>query len=588
MSVRINQSHSDSLKSHKELTDIGTHTHEEIDFSIAEVEGARGSELSLGDRINKIETTANDNKITVEDHEERLTNLEETVTKHENRLDNYERDALVLVKDVATLQTNQNDHEKRLSLAETEIKNARGAEASVGDRFESLEQYIDEVAKQPITDLSVTNPVYEDATNSVVVTIQAGRASINKSIVDKFTQNLSIPDITANTSYYIFLHEDGSYSYGTDNQEPDNAIIIGGIDVGLSPTTALTATDFRYFLTKGSVEVDVADLQEKVANLETDVDGHKTSITNQGKAITAMQTDLDKVVREVKDSREDKNGVVYDALKDRLDNMQSRLELAESRGTMEHQSVFHFTSPPDTRLSSQRDFTIPKYVIGSNSAEVFLDGIRMDVLDDYIEYSETVIRFTFDVPKEARVTVIGRGSIINTTSITDYTYYPDGKVHTETVTGGINRTIEYFYDVNGNVERQAITESNGQLKSIEYQRDSAGKVEREINNGAMYYVLQGGDTYDDTDVRRRITFLEGTGLDLDIKYNYFSNGDIESEEVYNTGVTPQLLKKTSFTYNDDGTVATETLIYDGQGVKKTFEYDAAGNITGTRIRKVVI
>lgn len=535
MSVRINQSHSDSLKSHKELTDIGTHTHEEIDFSIAEVEGARGSELSLGDRINKIETTANDNKITVEDHEERLTNLEETVTKHENRLDNYERDALVLVKDVATLQTNQNDHEKRLSLAETEIKNARGAEASVGDRFESLEQYIDEVAKQPITDLSVTNPVYEDATNSVVVTIQAGRASINKSIVDKFTQNLSIPDITANTSYYIFLHEDGSYSYGTDNQEPDNAIIIGGIDVGLSPTTALTATDFRYFLTKGSVEVDVADLQEKVANLETDVDGHKTSITNQGKAITAMQTDLDKVVREVKDSREDKNGVVYDALKDRLDNMQSRLELAESRGTMEHQSVFHFTSPPDTRLSSQRDFTIPKYVIGSNSAEVFLDGIRMDVLDDYIEYSETVIRFTFDVPKEARVTVIGRGSIINTTSITDYTYYPDGKVHTETVTGGINRTIEYFYDVNGNVERQAITESNGQLKSIEYQRDSAGKVEREINNGAMYYVLQGGDTYDDTDVRRRITFLEGTGLDLDIKYNYFSNGDIESEEVYTTG-----------------------------------------------------
>lgn len=53
-------------------------------------------------------------------------------------------------------------------------------------------------------------------------------------------------------------------------------------------------------------------------------------------------------------------------------------------------------------------------------------------------------------------------------------------------------------------------------------------------------------------------------------------------------MTPQLLKKTSFTYNDDGTVATETLIYDGQGVKKTFEYDATGNITGTKIRKVVI
>ena len=115
--------------------------------------------------------------------------------------------------------------------------------------------------------------------------------------------------------------------------------------------------------------------------------------------------------------------------------MQSRLELAESRGTMEHQSVFHFTSAPNSRLSTTRDFQVPRYVIGSNSAEVFLDGIRMDAGDDYIEYNDTLIRFTFDVPKEARVTVIGRGSIINTTSVTEYTYYPDGKVHTEKIDG---------------------------------------------------------------------------------------------------------------------------------------------------------
>ncbi|WMT39276.1 hypothetical protein RE628_17645 [Paenibacillus sp. D2_2] len=71
-------------------------------------------------------------------------------------------------------------------------------------------------------------------------------------------------------------------------------------------------------------------------------------------------------------------------------------------------------------------------------------------------------------------------------------------------------------------------------------------------------------------------------------YNYFSNGDIESEEVFSSVITPQLLKKTSFTYNTDGTVETETLVYDGRGVKKTFEYDASGNIKGVKIRKVVI
>ncbi|SOC58810.1 hypothetical protein [Paenibacillus sp. RU26A] len=111
---------------------------------------------------------------------------------------------------------------------------------------------------------------------------------------------------------------------------------------------------------------------------------------------------------------------------------------------------------------------------------------------------------------------------------------------------------------------------------------------REINNGAEYYVLQGGDTFDDTDIRRRIDFLEGSALELDVVYNYYSNGDIESEEVFSVNVTPQLLKRTSFTYNTDGTVKTETMIYDGRAVQKAFEYDPIGNIKQVKIRKVVI
>lgn len=588
MSVRINQSHTSSARSHKELSDIGVRTHTEIDSYLAELDDARGFEVSLGDRITLVEESANVSRDKVNDHEQRLGDVETTVTSNNSRLDDVQQDILTVRADVNVLSRNQDDHEKRLSLAEIEIKEARGAESSLDHRFDTLEKVIEVVSKQPIQDLGITNPTYLSMYNSVQVTINAGRASINKVIVDQFTQTFSIPDIKANTSYYIFLHEDGRYSYCIKKEEPQDAIIIGGLDVGVSPTTSLTAMDFRYFLTKGSIENDMSGLGERVSGLETTVGKHTTTIVTHDAAIKAMQTELETTSKEVVVSREDKNGVVYDALKDRLDNMQSRLELAESRGTMEHQSVFHFTSSPNSRLSITRDFQVPRYVIGSNSAEVFLDGIRMDVGDDYIEYSDTLIRFRFDVPKEARVTVIGRGSIINTTSVTDYTYYPDGKIHREKINGGINRTIEYFYSMDGNLERQEITESNGQIKSIEYQRDVTGKVMRETNNGAEYYVLQGGDTFDDTYIRRRIDFLEGSALELDVVYNYYSNGDIESEEVFSVNVTPQLLKRTSFTYNADGTVKTETLIYDGRGVQKAFEYDAIGNIKQVKIRKVVI
>ncbi|SLJ91512.1 MULTISPECIES: hypothetical protein [unclassified Paenibacillus] len=588
MSVRINQSHTSSARSHKELSDIGVRTHTEIDSYLAELDDARGSKVSLGDRITLVEESAKVSRDKVNDHEQRLGDVETIVTSNNSRLDDVQQDILTVRADVNVLSKNQDDHEKRLSLAEIEIKEAHGEEVSINQRFDTLEKVIEVVSKQPIQDFAITNPTYLSMYNSVQVTINAGRASINKVIVDQFSQTFSIPDITANTSYYIFLHEDGRYSYSIKKEEPQDAIIIGGLDVGVSPTTSLTAMDFRYFLTKGSIENDMSALGERVSSLETTVGMHTTTIVTHDAEIKAMQTELETTSKEVVVSREDKNGVVYDALKDRLDNMQSRLELAESRGTMEHQSVFHFTSSPNSRLSITRDFQVPRYVIGSNSAEVFLDGIRMDVGDDYIEYSDTLIRFRFDVPKEARVTVIGRGSIINTTSVTDYTYYPDGKVHREKINGGINRTIEYFYSMDGNLERQEITESSGQIKSIEYQRDLTGKVMREINNGAEYYVLQGGDTFDDTDIRRRIDFLEGSALELDVVYNYYSNGDIESEEVFSVNVTPQLLKRTSFTYNTDGTVKTETMIYDGRAVQKAFEYDPIGNIKQVKIRKVVI
>lgn len=210
MSVRINQSHRSSAKSHKELSDIGVRTHDEIDSYLAELEEARGSALSLGDRITLVEESAHDSRDAVKDHEQRLGDVETKVTSNSSRLDDVQQDILTARADVNTISKSQDDHEKRLSLAETEIKEARGAEASIDHRFDTLEKAIEVVAKQPIQDLSVTNPTYLDANNSVQVTINAGRASINKVIVDQFTQTFSIPDIVANTTYYIFFMKMGS------------------------------------------------------------------------------------------------------------------------------------------------------------------------------------------------------------------------------------------------------------------------------------------------------------------------------------------------------------------------------------------
>lgn len=268
MSVRINQSHRSSAKSHKELRDIGAHTHDEIDSYLVELDEARGSALSLGERITVVEESASDSRDAVKDHEQRIGDVETKVISNSSRLDDVQQDILTARADINTLSKSQDDHEKRLSLAETEIKEARGAEASIDHRFDTLEKAIEVVAKQPIQDLSVTNPTYLDTNNSVQVTINAGRASINKVIVDQFTQTFSIPAILANTTYYIFLHENGEYSYSSDQEEPKDAMIIGGLDVGVSPTTSLTALDFRYFLTKGSIENDMSVLGIRVDDLE--------------------------------------------------------------------------------------------------------------------------------------------------------------------------------------------------------------------------------------------------------------------------------------------------------------------------------
>lgn len=580
MSVRINKTATQQkVMSHNELLDIGLYSHEEIDSHIEEVKQARGSYLNLNDRITAIETTANQNEQHIIDHENRVQELENKATNYGIRIGDLETQVDEFDSRIDSVEGEVVSIDGRVLALEQEVASARGVEATLPARLDKMAQEIEAVKKDPVTDLLVTDAVYLPESNEIRLTVFGGRASINTVIVDVYTKYYHIPNVETNTDYYIHLKQDGSITHTTTSEEMADSIILAVVRVGAT-VDAISVSDLRYFVTKGSEFKAVDNLQQRVSDLEERVSSNEQIIST----IDTLQHDMSSVEQELLNARIDKNGVIYDALKDRLDNMQARLELAESRGTVEKQYVWHKTWPPFSRSGPQRDFRVPKYVVGSNSVEVFVDGFRVDVDDDYIEYSDTLIRFNYDIPPQARVTIISRGSVINTNSTTEYEYYPDGRLKRKKIVGGIDRTIEYIYDENKQLIREEITESNGEKKSKEYIRDENGLVIREINNGADYYVLQAGATYDDTEVKRRLDFLEQMGMDLDVEYRYDEKGRIIEESVYVPATTPQLLKKTTFSYNADDTVNTETVIYDGRKVTKMYHYQN-GFLTKVEIRK---
>ena len=175
------------------------------------------------------------------------------------------------------------------------------------------------------------------------------------------------------------------------------------------------------------------------------------------------------------------------------------------------------------------------------------------------------------------MTLLSRGSIINTSTTSEYEYDGSGRISREKIKGGINRIVDYRYDEQGNLAEELITESDGQIKTITYERED-GRIIRKSNNGAMYFYLQGSTVYDDRSIKQRLSVLEDME-EQDIVYEYDAeSGLITKETTYNNEIEPYIIKISEYTYNPDGSVDTESVEYNGAKLIKKYIYDSQGNI----------
>ncbi|MFE6076092.1 hypothetical protein ACFVQB_16575 [Paenibacillus sp. NPDC057886] len=570
---------------HNSLLNKGTRSHQEIDEHLSEIEEARSSYSSLPERLDEMERVGKLNDTLIAGQELRIADLEPKVLNQGILLEDQKSKLSEYEKAITEVSTDVHEQNERLESLENELGNARGNHESIADVISDIEDSIDDLKTNPLSDLAISSVTME-ADGLLKVLINGGYASINSALVQKEESFYSFM-AEQDTRYYVFLKNDGTFMHLLDPDEPDNAMILGSIAIGAT-SDAIYIKDHRYFLTKTVSAGNFKDLQAIVEDAQShiiELDEEVVSLTNKTKDLSKQVEDLGEIKTEVFNSRTDKDGFLFDKLPDRLNHMQSKLELAASRGTMENQSIFRIEYPPDIRVTDQKSFYCPKYSIGSDSVEVLLDGIRVTSGEDYIEYTDTEIRFFYDIPVDSRVTLLSRGSIINTSSTSEYEYDSKGRMKREIITGGINRIIEYEYDLEGNLLEELITESDGQVKTITYEREE-GRIKRKSNNGAMYFYLQGSSTYDDRSVKHRLSTLEDME-EQDVYFEYDpENGLIIKETTYNNDLKPSVIKMIEYGYNPDGSVDTEIVEFNGSKISKKYLYDSDGNILGVQKRKV--
>lgn len=160
---------------------------------------------------------------------QRIASLESDISTLDGRLG-------VTEADVAELQ---ND----LQILEAEVQEARGDK-------DSLKEYIDSKGGGggDLTDYQILNAIQSGT--SVIVTVDAGRASINGTLIESgASQTLLIPSASLNTTYHISLQQTGVLTASTAIV-PVSQLYLGDVAVGPS-LASITVVDKRAFLTLG-------------------------------------------------------------------------------------------------------------------------------------------------------------------------------------------------------------------------------------------------------------------------------------------------------------------------------------------------
>lgn len=89
------------------------------------------------------------------------------------------------------------------------------------------------------------NMVYDSANNKIDLTFGRGRALFLDTVVEKTADSTySIPTPAINTTYYIYLKNDGTFTSNTTGVSPSNSIKLWSVSTGTSLST-LTKLDLR-------------------------------------------------------------------------------------------------------------------------------------------------------------------------------------------------------------------------------------------------------------------------------------------------------------------------------------------------------
>jgi hypothetical protein len=123
------------------------------------------------------------------------------------------------------------------------IKKTLGNETARRSSFNENYDIIDRMAaREPFL---VKNAVYDSGNDRIDITIGAGRAAFLGTLVAKDTDTVySIHEPSVNTSYYLYLKNDGTFLHNTTGGEMTGAVLIWKISTGVS-VDEVTIQDMR-------------------------------------------------------------------------------------------------------------------------------------------------------------------------------------------------------------------------------------------------------------------------------------------------------------------------------------------------------
>ena len=195
-------------------------------------------------------------------------------------------------------------------------------------------------------------------------------------------------------------------------------------------------------------------------------------------------------------------------------------------------------------------------------------------LGDYKDSADYLSKFVFFYDKVVKISGTNRYAY-------NYTYDSSGNVTKEKMvpTYGDITTTKYTYDSNENLTRKEVNYSSGKITTYEYTYDSQGNMTAEVTTNASGDISSKGYSYDSNGNLAAEVTISASGFvsTYEYTYEYDSSGNITKEIMTDEDGD---ITTTEYIYYSDGNLYRKELEYDS-GSTRSYTYDSKGNLTTT-------